>query len=257
MSQKAYQCASLGGKTALVTGANRGIGAHLSNFLDAAGVQVVAAARRVESLQALPGVAAGRVLPVAMDVTDAASVAAGVAAAVARFGRLDALVNNAGIAWGGRALGMPLNEWDRVVATNLNGAFYAAQAAAQAMAAQDPPGGTIVSTASILGFGTGMGVAAYAATKAGLVHLTRSLALEWARHGIRVNALAPGYFPTDMTDGFIDSEAGRAALQAIPMRRFGQLQDLEGPLAFLMSDASAYVTGVVLPVDGGHLCRPL
>ena len=118
-------------------------------------------------------------------------------------------------------------------------------------------GGAIVTTASILGFGVQPGVAAYAASKAAVVHLTKALALEWARHGIRVNAIAPGYFPTEMNRDFLESEAGQTYLKAIPMRRFGRLEDLEAPVMLLLGPGGAYITGVTLPVDGGHLCRPL
>lgn len=245
----------LSGKCILVTGASSGLGAHMAAMLAANGARVVAAARRVGALEALAAAADGRITPIAMDVSDPDSVEQGVAKAATAMGRLDGLVNNAGVAWSGRAIEMPDADWQRVIDTNLTGVFRVARTVARVMVGQG--GGAIVNTASILGFGTGAGVAAYAASKAAVVHLTRSLALEWARHDIRVNAIAPGYFPTEMNDAFLASPEGEALRKGIPMRRFGRYEDLDGPLELLLSDKGAYITGVTLPVDGGHLVRPL
>ena len=242
-------------KRVLVTGASSGLGAHMAAWLAARGASVAAAARRVEALESLAGRAEGRMTPVKMDVSSAESVRTGVAAAAEALGGLDGLVNNAGIAWSGRSIEMPDEEWQRVIDTNLSGVFRVAQAAARAMA--EGEGGAIVNVASILGFGTGMGLAAYATSKAAVAHLTRNLAMEWARDGIRVNALAPGYFPTEMNRDFLESAEGEKLRRRIPMGRFGRYEDLEGPLELLLGDAGAYITGVTLPVDGGHLVRPL
>jgi NAD(P)-dependent dehydrogenase (short-subunit alcohol dehydrogenase family) len=245
----------LSDKRVLVTGASSGLGAHMAAMLASRGAVVVAAARRIEALDKLAAGADGKIIPLAMDVSDLASVTHGVDAAVTAMGGLDGLVNNAGVAWGGRAIEMPDADWQRVIDTNLTGVFRVAQAAARIMAGQG--GGAIVNIASVLGFATGTGVAAYAASKAAVVHLTRSLALEWARHDIRVNAIAPGYFPTEMTDAILASPEGDKLRKDIPMRRFGRYQDLDGPLDLLLSGKGAYITGVTLPVDGGHLVRPL
>ncbi len=250
--------AGLEGRVALVTGASGGLGAHFAGVLARAGARVAVAARRVEACAAVCDAiraAGGQADAFALDVADAGSVRAAFAAVARRFGRLDVLVNNAGIATTAPALDLAEDDWDRVVDTNLKGAFLCAQAAARLMT--DGGGGTIVNVASILASRVAAQVAPYAASKAGLVQLTRALALEWARHGVRVNALLPGYVETEINRGFFASEAGRAMLKRIPQRRLGQPADLDGPLLLLCSDASRYMTGAEIAVDGGHLVSSL
>jgi len=243
----------LKGKRALVTGASSGLGAHFAQLLAAHGAEVVIAARRVGALEALAEKigAYGAVHCVALDVTDAAS-RAGLAEAV---GPVDILINNAGVAREGAALRHPEADWDAVMDTNLKGLFYVAQALAPGM--RERGGGSIINVASILGLRQAGGVVSYAVSKAGVIQLTKTLALEWARYGIRVNALAPGYFETEINSSFWETEGGKALIQRIPQRRLGQLEDLDGPLLLLASDASRYMTGSVLTVDGGHLVNTL
>jgi len=249
---------ALHGRAALVTGASGGLGAHFAGVLARCGARVAVAARRADACAAVSAAiaaAGGESYPVRMDVADGTSVRAAVAEVEERFGRLDILVNNAGIAASAPALDLAEADWDAVLDTNLKGAFLAAQAAAGIM--QRHGGGTIVNVASILGLRVAGQVAAYAASKAGLVQLTKALALEWARHGIRVNALCPGYIETDINRDFFQGDAGQAMLKRVPQRRLGQPSDLDGPLLLLCSDASAYMTGAVVAVDGGHLVSPL
>jgi NAD(P)-dependent dehydrogenase (short-subunit alcohol dehydrogenase family) len=250
---------SLEGRVALVTGGSQGLGAHFARILAAAGAKVAVCARSregctrvVDEIAAAGGTA--RAFP--LDVTDPQSVEAAVAGTVAAFGGLHILVNNAGIATTKALLDVTAHDWDRVVDTNLKGAFLTAQAAAKAMIAAGT-GGTVVNIASIVGLRVAGQVAAYAASKAGLIQLTRAMALEWARHSIRVNALCPGYVETDFNRDFFATDAGKALVRRIPTRRLGTLDDLTGPLLFLASGASAYMTGAELAVDGGHLVSSL
>jgi NAD(P)-dependent dehydrogenase (short-subunit alcohol dehydrogenase family) len=247
---------SLSGRVALVTGASGGLGRHFGRVLHAAGASVALAARRPESVAADAAALGERAMAVTLDVTDAASIAAALDAVEARFGTCDLLVNNAGIAATKPFLDHAEDDWDRVMDVDLRGAFVMAQAAAKRMVAAGREG-AIVNIASILGMRVIPGVASYSAAKAGLIQLTRQMAVELARHRIRVNALAPGYVATDINRDFFASEAGQALLKRIPQRRLGMVDDLTGPLLLLASRAGAHMTGSVVTVDGGHSVNSL
>jgi NAD(P)-dependent dehydrogenase (short-subunit alcohol dehydrogenase family) len=244
----------IAGQVALVTGASSGIGRHFAALLAAAGVKVALAARRVERLAELAReieAAGGQSLPIACDVTRSVDVAAAVAAAENELGPLTFLVNNAGV-----VVSKPLFEhteadWDHVIDTNLKGAWLMAREFAQHLVGLKRQG-RIINISSVLGFRTIGRVPAYCAAKAGLTHLTHVLAMELARFGILVNALAPGYVETDFNRAFFQTEPGKALISRIPLKRLGQTEDLDGALLFLASPASAYVTGTVISVDGGH-----
>ncbi len=244
----------LAGRVALVTGASAGLGRHFAGVLAEAGAAVALAARRRDQLEAAVAeivASGGRAAAVACDVTDAASVGAAVQAAEAALGPVDILVNNAGIAISKPMLEHSEAEWDRVVDTNLKGAWLLSRDLAARWVAAGRRG-RIVNIASLLALRPIRNVPSYCAAKAGLVHLTHAMAMELARKGITVNAIAPGYFETDMNRGFLRSEVGQALISRIPMGRSGAAQDLDGALLLLVSEAGAYITGAVLPVDGGH-----
>lgn len=250
--------ADLAGRRILITGASSGIGAHFARTIAAHGGEALLCARRQGALDALAadiGRAGGKASTFQMDVRDTASVQAAVDA-MAQAGPIHCLVNNSGIAHGNPLERESDDDWNDVIAINLTGARNVAVAAVRHMIASGH-GGSIVNIASILGLRQGMHVSAYATSKAGLVQLTKQMALEWARHRIRVNALAPGYIDTPINGEYLDSDAGKAMLKRIPQRRIGLLEDLDGPLLLLLSDASAYMTGTIIPVDGGHLLTPL
>ena len=250
---------SLRGHRALITGASSGLGAHFAELLACAGAEVWLAARRVERLQVLQQSLRDRGCAahvVALDVTRSESVAAAFELITAAGGPPDIVINNAGVGGGGLALTIEEDHWDDVLGTNLKGAWLVATEAARRLVAAGQ-GGSIVNVASILGERVGNGMAPYAASKAGLVQLTKALALEWARYGIRVNALAPGFIVTDLNREYLATDAGQKLGQRIPQRRFGEARDLEGPLLLLASDAGRYMTGAMLAVDGGHLVSGL
>jgi len=245
--------------TVLVTGASSGLGAHFARVLGANGFTVIVAARRIEPLQALTSEivgAGGTAHAVVLNVSDPDSVASAFSAVEQLGLRLDTVVNNAGISAMKNALDMSVDEWDRVVDTNLKGVFLIAQAAARHMKA-GRRGGAIVNVASILGHRVAGALASYVASKAGVIRLTEALALEWARYGIRVNALCPGYIETDINREFFTSEPGLALIKRIPQRRLGLPEDLDGALLLLTTDAGRYITGSSIVVDGGHLVSSL
>jgi NAD(P)-dependent dehydrogenase (short-subunit alcohol dehydrogenase family) len=246
---------SLSGRKALVTGASRGIGEALAMGLAEAGADVAVAARDRSSLAAAEAAiaAAGRkAVAVAIDVRDAAAIRAGIDQAAQALGGLDILVNNAGVEEVRDSLAVDEALWDRIVDTNLKGAFFCAQAAARRMAANK--GGAILNLCSLtseVGVPTAV---PYGSSKSGLLGMTRALAAEWAAKGIRVNGIGPGYFRTELTEVFYrNAEWQQAMLAKIPLRRFGRLEDLVGAAVFLCSDAAAYITGQCLYVDGGYL----
>ena len=252
---------SLAGRRALVTGASSGLGRHFSHTLARAGAEVAVAARRPALLDSLVAeLKAGgceRAVAVKIDVGDRTSVCDGLDAAAGGLGgTVDLLVNNAGVSDTRRALDYSDADWDNIVGTNLKGAWIAAQETARRMV-QAKCRGNIINITSILASRVAGGVSPYCASKAGLSHLTRALALEFARFGIQVNSLAPGYVETDLNREFLLGEAGQSLKSRIPVRRFGALTDLDGPLLLLASGAGAFMTGAELVVDGGHVCSSL
>jgi NAD(P)-dependent dehydrogenase (short-subunit alcohol dehydrogenase family) len=251
--------ARLKGRHVLVTGASGGLGEHFARLCARCGAAVTVAARRRDKLEALvhdlqvAGAADARAID--LDVSDEASV--DMAFAVLKDGPpLDAVVNNAGIAGTGPAIDTQTTEFDRIIGTNLRGVWLMSVAAARQWRDAKRPG-IILNIASILGLRVIGGTAPYAVSKAGVVQMTEVLALEWARFGIRVNALAPGYIATDINAEFFATEPGLQMIRRIPMRRLGQPEDLDAPFLLLATDASAWMTGATIPVDGGHLVSAL
>ncbi len=244
---------SFDGEIALVTGASGGLGRHFAMTLAAAGARVAVASRRKNLLdglaQEIEG-SGGKAFAVTLDQTDSASVTAAVEQVESGFGPIEILVNNAGIAVDKPIFETTEADWDSVLDTNLKGAWLMAREVARRMA-EPKRGGCIVNIASILGLTATPRVHGYAAAKAGLIHLTRTLAVELARHKIRVNAIAPGYVVTDINRGLLEGEVGAKLVKRVPMRRFATLADLDGPLLLLASAAGGYMTGSVVTVDGG------
>ena len=254
---------NLQGQGALVTGAFTGLGLHIARVLMNAGARVALAGRRIELSHEqgdrLTAETGAQATAVYMDVTQPQTVQSAFATASASAWLGDppqVVVNNAGVAHTAPALELAPEQWNALIATNLSGCFFVAQAKAQALVAAERPG-SIVNIASILGLRVTQQVPAYAAAKAALVHLTKALSLGWARHGIRVNALALGYIETDLNQDFFASDAGRALVKRIPQRRLGRADELSAPLLLLAFSALSYMTGAVIAVDGGHLVNTL
>jgi len=254
---KASELFDLTGRVAMVTGASSGLGTQFARALADNGAAIALVARRADRLAALRDEIVGkggRAVAIEADVNDRDAMLKTFDAAEAALGTVTILINNAGIAHGGRAVELSPEDWRRVLTTNLDAVFYWAQEAAKRMLAANKKG-SIVNIASVLGLMVAKGGVAYAAAKAGVVQVTKALAVELAFKGIRVNAIAPGWFVTEMNDAYLNSEAGAKIKREVPMGRFGNMGDLDGALLLLASDAGAYMAGATLVVDGGQVIQ--
>jgi 3-oxoacyl-[acyl-carrier protein] reductase len=252
---KASELFELSGRVGLVTGASSGLGLRFAEVLAANGAAVGLVARRRDRLSDVAAritAAGGRAVTVEADLTERAAIDRAYDAVEAAFGTVTILVNNAGVAHSNRAVELPETEWRRVLAIDLDAAFFCAQEGARRMLAAGKAG-AIVNIASVLGLGVAKGVIAYATAKAGVLQMTRALGLELAFKGIRVNAIAPGWFVTDLNRDYLTSEAGDKVKRAIPAGRFGEAGDLDGALLLLASDAGRYIAGATIVVDGGSV----
>ena len=254
---KASELFDLTGRVAMVTGASSGLGTQFARALADNGAAIALVARRADRLAALRDEIVGkggRAVAIEADVNDRDAMLKAFDAAEAALGTVTILINNAGIAHGGRAVELSPEDWRRVLTTNLDAVFYWAQEAAKRMLAANKKC-SIVNIASVLGLMVAKGGVAYAAAKAGVVQVTKALAVELAFKGIRVNAIAPGWFVTEMNDAYLNSEAGAKIKREVPMGRFGNMGDLDGALLLLASDAGAYMAGATLVVDGGQVIQ--
>jgi 3-oxoacyl-[acyl-carrier protein] reductase len=255
---KAADMFNLTGRVALVTGASSGLGQQFARALADNGAAVALVARRTDRLEALKAeieAKGGKAVAIEADVIDRTAMVAAFDAAEKAFGTVTILVNNAGVAQQSvRATEVTPEEWRRVLSVDLDAVFYWAQEAARRMIAAKVPG-SIVNIASVLGFGVSRGTAAYAVAKAAVVQTTNALSVELAFKGVRVNAIAPGWFVTEINDKFLESELGQALKRDIPMGRFGNAGDLDGALLLLVSNAGAYMTGSTVIVDGGQVVK--
>jgi NAD(P)-dependent dehydrogenase (short-subunit alcohol dehydrogenase family) len=246
----------MAGRTALITGASSGFGAHFARLFVAEGANVVIGARRLARVAALAEELGGAALAVAMDVTNEASIIAAYDAAEARFGTVDTVVANAGIAKAGRSTDLSAGDIAAVVETNFTGLYLTAREGAKRMIAanfRDSERGRIVLLGSITAELTGNGETAYAAIKAGVAHLGRQFAREWVRQGINVNTIQPGYIDTEIQGDWFETAAGQAHINSFHRRRLTPIEALDAPLLFFASDASRYVTGSTLTVDDGQV----
>ena len=246
----------LDGRTAIVSGGGRGLGRYMAEALSDAGASVVLCSRKLEPLEEVCReieAGGGRALAVACDVTDPDEVERVVAAAADAFGSVDIVVNNSGATWGAPPEQMPLDRFDQVIRVNVRGTFLMSQAAGRRMIERGS-GGTIINISSVAGLVGGnpdyMQTVGYNSSKGAIISMTRDLATSWAPHGINVNAIAPGWFPTRMSGGLIE-KFERKMLEGIPLGRFGNPEDLKGVAIFLASPAAAYITGQTIVVDGG------
>jgi len=251
----------LSGKVIAITGASSGFGYHFAGVLSAAGATVVLGARREEKLaERVRQItdAGGTAMACRLDVRDKASIEAFIDTAFEKFGRLDVLINNAGVEAGAKTYAMiDEDDWDYVIDTNLKSAWLTSKYYTEQVVAHKQGGGNIIMISSITDTRTIKGQFPYAVSKGGLTRMTEVMALEAARYNIRVNALAPGYILTDVSRILLESEQAPEFVKGIPMRRFGEFDDLDGPIVLLASDASRYMTGSSLAVDGGHICASL
>lgn len=247
---------SLSGRTVLITGASSGFGAHFARLFVREGARVVIGARRVDRIAALAAELGDAALAVAMDVTDEASIIAAYDAAQARFGTVDTVVANAGVSADGRSTDLAADAVAGLVATNFTGVYLTAREGARRMIAagfRDDGRGRIVLIGSITAELTGMGDAAYAATKAGVAHLGRQFAREWVRQGINVNTIQPGYIQTEIAGEWFQTEGGQRQIAGFHRRQLCPIEALDAPLVYFCSDASRHVTGAVLTVDDGQV----
>jgi NAD(P)-dependent dehydrogenase (short-subunit alcohol dehydrogenase family) len=249
----------LSGRTAMVTGASGGLGMHFAALLASHGAKVVLAARRQSLLaEQVSRIKAngGEAIAAEMDVTSARSVSAAFDLAEQTFGTVSVLINNAGIAKLGKAINIDEASWDLVVDTNLKGVWLTAREAARRMI-ELGVGGSVVNISSILGLRGSLAKSSYSASKAAVINLTETLALEWMREGIRVNALCPGYIKTDINADYFETAGGKEYIASMPLQRLGKAHELDGPLMLLASEAGSFINGIALPVDGGHLVKGL